>query len=197
MTRLILLYFCFQAVATGSSNTAEEEMEVPYRYDHDENEEDETNEDLQQGVQSQLRENGESEHLTAEETVSNEELRQALGTIGSFEKMTQGDTQEDEDMDGGNQVQYIAEETGQYATVFENFGVETVEDDKTDSLVMEVDGNQTDAYQASDENGNTEVTVKIKSVGEDGTIELDYDGQDGTELHSLDEWMRIFASKSK
>ena len=195
-------------------------MEVPYRYDRDNgndgndsndvddgndeddgNENEQTSDELRQDGQLQLRENEQSEQM-AEENTDNEELRHALGTIESLERMAQGDTQGNVDMEGDNQVYYVAEETGQYVP---DYGIEVEEvgntdaaeiDDKTESVVTEVRESQADNVQDTDNATETEVTVKIESIRDDGTIEIDYQGQEGTELRSLDEWIKIFASKS-
>ena len=213
----------FQIEATRSSNTAEEEMEVPYRYNRDNgndgddsndgddgkdeedgNENEQTSDELCQDGQLQLRENEQSEQM-AEENTDNEELRHALGTIESLERMAQGDTHGNVDMEGDNQVYYVAEETGQYVPDYEHYSIEVEEvgntdaaeiDDKTESVVIEVREGQADNVQDTDNAAETEVTVKIESIRDDGTIEIDYLEQEGTELRSLHEWMKIFASKS-
>ena len=194
---------CFQVEGVTLSYPAEEEMEVPYRYDKDDdNENEQTSDALEQD--GQLRENRQSEHM-AEETANNEELRHALGTIESFERMAQGDTQGNVDMEGDNQVYYVAEETGQYVPDYEHYSIEVEEvedtdvtstDDKTESVVTEVRESQADNVEDIDNVAETEVTVEVKSIRDDGTIEINYDGQEDTELRTLDEWMKIFASKS-
>ena len=191
------------------SNTAEEEMEVPYACDPDENqgENNENDDDAQLGGQSQksgqsqlsgqLQLSRQSENLTSEEAISNEELDQALSAIGSFERMTEREMTEtqDEDMQESSQLKYITEET-RHVPVFEHFGVEVVEGAGTESLVMEVDKIETDTSQDTAEDDDGELKVQIKSVRDDGTIEIGFEGEEDTELHTLDAWMKIFASKS-